>query len=178
MRGEDGEFLRGKYFQWRAHLAASPDGDKSPVMKKVIIKYKVDSPPIVPLSFEVGGVGDRYVVLRWKRNVETDFGGYKIYYGTKKGTYDGIISVVNGKKITNQMLDGNYITVKIDNAVIEENRSADSRNVLIYPSIENTVLYYFSVTSYDTYRENTVHNHESELSAAVQARPFAGSDIR
>jgi len=177
-KGSDGEFLRGKYYQWRAHLAASPEGDKSPVIKKVTIKYKVDSPPIVPLSFEVGGTGDGYIILRWKKNVETDIGGYRLYYGTKKGAYDGIISTINGKKITNQMSDGNWITVRIDNAVIEENKASDSRKALIYPSIENTVLYYFSVTSYDTYRENTVYNHESELSSGIQARPYAGSEIK
>lgn len=177
-KGDDGEFLRGKYFQWRAHLAASPEGDKSPVMKKVVVKYRVDHPPVVPLSFEVGGTGDKYIILKWKRNVEADLGGYKIYYGTKKGAYDGIISVINGRKINNDMADGNYITVKIDNAVIEENKISDRRNVLVYPSIENTVLYYFSVTSYDSYRENTVYNHESELSNPIQARPYAGSDIR
>ena len=178
MKGDDGEFLRGRYFQWRAHLAASPEGDKSPLMKKVVVKYRVDFPPIVPISVEVDRTGDRYVILKWKRNVEADIAGYKIYYGTKKGAFDGIITVINGKKITNQMAEGNYVTVKIDNAVVEENRNYDSRNVLVYPSIENTVLYYFSVTSYDTYRENTVYNHESELSSAIQARPFAGSDIR
>ena len=178
MRGDDGELLRGKYFQWRAHLTAAPEGDKSPVMKKVTVKYKTDSPPTVPFSVEIGGTGDKYIILKWKRNVETDFGGYKIYYGTKKGKYDGIISIVNGRKINNQMADGNYVTVKIDNGVIEENRNYDSRNVLVYPSIENTVLYYFSVTSYDTYKENTVYNHESELSSPIQARPYAGSDIR
>lgn len=178
MRGDDGEFLRGKYFQWRAHLTASPEGDKSPVMKKVVVKYKVDSPPIVPLSFEIAETGDRYIVLKWKKNVETDFGGYKIYYGTKKGMYDGIITVINGRKINNLIAEGNIITVKIDNAVIEENKNSDSRNVLVYPSIENTVLYYFSISSYDNYRENTVYNHESEISSSVHARPFAGSDIR
>ncbi len=178
MKGDDGDYLRGKYFQWRAHLAASPEGDRSPVMKKVVVKYKADYPPIVPLGFEIGETGDSSITLKWKRNVEADLGGYKIYYGTKKGKYDGIITVVNGRKIDNQMVQGNYITVRIDNAVIEENKQLDSRNVLIYPSLENTVLYYFSVTSYDAYKENTVYNHESELSPAIQARPFAGSDIR
>ena len=177
-KDENGDYLRGKYFQWRAHLAASPDGAKSPMLKKVGIRYRVDSPPVVPMSFEVAQTGDRYIILRWKKNVEADLGGYRIYYGTKKGIYDGIISAVNGNKITNRISDGNYITVKIDNAVIEENKIADGRKVLIYPSIENTVLYYFAVTSYDTYKENTVYNHESGLSSCIEGRPYAGSDIR
>ncbi len=178
VRGEDGELLRGKYFQWRAHLAASPEGDGSPLLKKVLIKYSIDNPPMVPMFFEAAEKGDRYIILRWKKNVEADLGGYKVYYGTKKGSCDGIISVINGRKITNQMSDGNYVTVKIDNSVIDENRNSDGRNVLIYPSIENTVLYYFAVTSYDTYKENTVYNHESELSQYIEARPYGGSDIK
>lgn len=178
MMGDDGEYLRGKYYQWRAHLAASPEGESSPVMKKVIIKYKVDYPPVIPISPEIAETGDRYVVLRWKKNVEADLGGYKIYYGTRKGMFDGIITAVNGRKIDNRMSEGNYVSVRIDNAVIEENRIIDSRNVLVFPSIENTVLYYFSVSAYDSYRENTVYNHESELSMAVHARPFAGSEIK
>ncbi len=177
-RGSDGEYLRGRYFQWRAHLAASPEGDSTPVMKNVSVRYRTDSPPITPLSVEVAEAGDRYVVIRWKKNVEADLGGYRVYYGTKKGAYDGIITTINGQKITNAGSSGNYVSVRIDNPAIDENKNLDKRNVLVYPSIENTVLYYFSVTSYDNYREGTVYNHESELSQYVHARPFAGSDIR
>lgn len=178
MKGDDGEFLRGKYFQWKAHLVASPEGDRSPMMKKVTIKYRVDHPPVAPLSFEVAETGNGYVILQWKKNAEADISGYRIYYGTKKGVYDGIISTINGRKITNGIAEGNYIRVKIDNRVIDENRAADTRNVLVYPSIENTVLYYFAATAYDTYREGTVYNHESDLSLYIHARPHAGSDIK
>lgn len=178
MKGEDGEFLRGKYFQWKAHLVASPEGDKSPVMKKVMISYRVDRPPVVPLSLEVAETGNGYVILKWRKNVEADIAGYRIYYGAGKGVYDGIISLVNGKKITNAMAEGSYIRVKIDNRLIDENRAADIRNVLLYPSIENTVLYYFAVSAYDSYREGTVYNHESDLSPGIQARPYAGSEIK
>jgi hypothetical protein len=178
MKGEDGEFLCGKYFQWRAHLVASPEGYKSPVLKKIIVKYREDRPPTIPLFFEVAKTGDRYIILRWKKNVEADLCGYKIYYGTKKGTYDGIISVIGGEKINNKMVKGDHVYVKIDNSVIEENKNFDERGVLLYPYIENTVLYYFSITAYDTYKEGTVYNHESGLSSYIEARPYAGSDIR
>ena len=103
--------------------------------------------------------------------------GYRIYYGTAKGKYDGIISRVNGEKITNNMSNNNYIEIKIDNNLVDENKKSDSRGVLLYPSLENTVLYYFSVSAYDSYRPETVYNHESELSEPVTARPFAGSEI-
>ena len=178
MKGEDGELLCGKYFQWRAHLVASPEGHKSPVLKKITVKYKEDRQPVIPLFFEIAETGDRYIILRWKKNVEADLGGYRIYYGTKKGAYDGIISVIRGEKINNMTVKGDYVYVKIDNSVIEENKNYDKRDVLLYPYIENTVLYYFAVTAYDTYKEGTVYNHESDLSSYIEARPYAGSDIR
>ena len=179
MKGDDGEFLLGKYFQWRAHLVASPEGYKSPILKKISVKYQVDRPPVIPMLFEVAETGDRYIILRWKKNVESDLSGYRIYYGTKKGAYDGIISIIHGEKISNKMVKwDDYVYVKIDNSVIEENKNFDRRGVLLYPYIKNTVLYYFAVTAYDTYKEGTVYNHESELSSYIEARPYAGSDIK
>ncbi|MCL1864994.1 MAG: LamG domain-containing protein [Spirochaetes bacterium] len=177
-KDENGDFLYGKYFQWRAHLVASPEGYNSPVLKKITVKYRVNRPPVIPLFFEVAEAGDKYITLRWKKNVEADLGGYRIYYGTKKGSYDGIISVIDGAKINNKTVKGDYVYVKIDNSVIEENKNFDTRNVLLYPYIKNTVLYYFAVTAYDTYKEGTVYNHESDLSSYIEARPFAGSDIK
>lgn len=177
MKGDDGEYLRGKYFQWRAHLVASPDGVKSPLLEKVKIDYRLDKAPDTPLFLEAVKSGDRTVSLKWKKNVDHDLMGYRIYYGTVKGKYDGIISRIGGKEITNDLSKGNYIEITIDNTLVDENKKADSRGVLLYPSIENTVLYYFSVSAYDSYRPDTVYNHESELSEPVTARPFAGSEI-
>jgi hypothetical protein len=177
MKGDDGEYLRGKYFQWRAHLVASPDGVKSPLLENVKIDYRLDKAPDAPMFLETVKTGDRTVTLRWKTNVDHDIMGYRIYYGTVKGKYDGIISRVDGKEISNDISKGNYIEITIDNTLVDENRKADSRGVLLYPSIENTVLYYFSVSAYDSYRPDTVYNHESELSESVTARPFAGSGI-
>ena len=178
IKGEDSEFLRGRYYQWRAHLVAAPEGHESPMIKKITIKYRADIPPDVPTSVETAETGDRYVILKWKKNADHDILGYRIYYGTKKGIYDGIISTVNGARISNSMLSGNYIRVKIDDSVIDENRSADTRNALVYPTLENTVLYYFSVTAYDSYRPGTPYNHESGLSSSIAARPYGGSEIR
>ncbi|GEM_PF-225799 len=178
VKGEASEFLKGKYYQWRAHLIASPDGSASPLLKKITIKYRADHAPDVPSLVEVAEAGDRYVVLRWRKNVEHDLMGYRIYYGTRKGIHDGIISTVKGGFITNDPAGGNYVNVRIDNDLIEENRKSDKRGVLLYPFLENTVLYYFSVTAYDSYKPGTVYNHESNLSPSVYARPYAGSEIK
>ncbi len=177
MKGEDGEYLRGKYYQWRAHLVASPDGKSSPLLQNVKVNYRLDKAPDTPMFLEVVKAGDRHVILRWKKNVDHDISGYRVYYGAVNGRYDGIISQVRGNRITNETGSGNYVEIKIDNSVIDENKQADRRGVLIYPSIENTVLYYFSVSAYDSYRPGTVYNHESEISKPVTARPFAGSEI-
>ncbi|HOP62239.1 MAG TPA: hypothetical protein PK358_08695 [Spirochaetota bacterium] len=177
-KGENSGFLRGRYYQWRAHLVASPEGGKSPLLKKVVIQYRPDPPPDVPMFVEAAESGDRYVLLKWKKNVEHDILGYRIYYGTRKGVYDGIISTVKGRRITNELAVGNYISVKIDNQLIEESMRGDGRGVLTFPALENTVLYYFAVTAYDSYKPDTPYNHESGLSEYVTARPFGGSEIR
>ena len=178
MKEDNGELLRGRYCQWRAHLVVSPEGDVSPLMKKVSMRYWVDVPPSVPFGLEVADTGDGYVTLKWVKNADSDLLGYRIYYGTLAGRVDGIISGVNGSVINNSITPGKYVTVKIDNSVINENKNADRRNVLLYPFLENTVLYYFSVTAYDTYKPGTPYNHESELSRHVTGRPYGGSQIR
>lgn len=178
VRDDKGDTLSGKFFQIRAHLVADSEGENSPLLKKIIIKYRPDIAPDKPMLLQVESSGDRYVVLKWKKNVEHDLKGYKIYYGTKKGLYDGIIYIVNGSRIDNSLSKDNFIRIKIDNTLIEENRRLDNRNVLIYPLLENTVLYYFAVTAYDSYKVDTPHNHESELSDYVSARPFFSPDIK
>lgn len=178
MKDSAGDLLRGRYCQWRAHLVVSPDGDTSPLMKKVSMRYIVDTPPSVPSGLEVAGTGDGYVILRWKKNADSDLMGYRVYYGSHAGTVDGIICQVNGSILNNSLSSGNYITLKIDNSLIDECRKTDKRKVLTYPTLENSVLYYFSVTAYDSYKPGTVYNHESELSRAVTGRPYAGSEIK
>ena len=173
----DGEYLRGKHYQWRAHLVPSPDGRESPGVYGITLRYQADSPPSRPLFLEKVETGDGYVILKWKKNVEADIYGYRIYYGIKPGVYNGRIETINGSPVTNRMADGNYITVRINNRVIEENRILDRRGLLTYPVLENTVLYFFAVSAYDSYKPDTAYNHESELSQTVTARPYAGTEI-
>lgn len=171
-------YLRGKYYQWRAHLVSSPDGNYSPEISEIALHYQLDRAPHSPLFLETLRTGDGLVRLRWKKNVEHDILGYRIYYGIYSKKYDGVISLINGKMITNDMnKDRNYIEVDITNAIIEENMSKDSSGVLNYPILKNNILYYFAVSAYDSYRPDTKYNHESEPSGEITARPFAGSEI-
>ncbi|MDY6932702.1 MAG: LamG-like jellyroll fold domain-containing protein [Spirochaetota bacterium] len=172
------EFLRGKYYQWRAHLIPSPDGKYSPSIYNIQLKYSVDTPPKTPIFLEVTRQGDRIVGLKWKKNVEHDIYGYKIFYGLKSGRYDGVIGYVKSNRITNSISKNkNYIEVDVTNMVIEENRHRYDDGIFSYPLLNNSVLYYFAISAYDSYKPDTIYNHESKLSNEVSARPFGGSEI-
>lgn len=170
-------YLRGKYYQWRMHFVPSPDGTTAPVVRDVALHYQLDRPPKAPLFVETTGTGDAKVRLRWKKNVEHDIFGYRVYYGIRPGKYDGVISTVGGSRITNASAGrGNYVEVELTNNVIAENYPGDA-GVLTYPLLKNNVLYFFAVSAYDSYRPDTRYNHESEFSKEVTARPLAGSEI-
>ncbi len=174
----DGDFLRGKYCQWRAHLVPSPDGKHSPLFGGAEMTYQNDLPPRAPSSLEAAGIGDRRVRLRWKKNMESDVLGYRVYYGVQRGKYDGVITFMNGKRIPAEgQAKGGAIEVELDNTIIAENKKLDATSVLHYPVLKNTVLYFFSVSAYDNYKPGTPFNHESEPSREVSARPYAGSEI-
>lgn len=173
----NGNYLRGKYFQWRIHLVSSPDGKFSPKIKNIKVKYELDFPPIPPVFAEVTKTGPKYVILRWKKNVDHDIAGYKVYYGTKSGEMQGVITTVGGKRITNASSNSNYVEIKIDSNLIEENKIKTQHGMLEYPIIKNNILYYFKVTAYDSYKVDTKFNHESKFSNVAKGRPFAGSEI-
>ncbi len=175
----NGEYLRGKYYQWRANLVPSPDGNYSPYLNNVEVNFQLDMPPNAPQFIDVIATGDKSVRLRWNKNVEHDIMGYRIYYGVNPGIYDGIISYYNNKRITNELNSNRrYIEIDITNEVIEGNKQKNINGVLDYPFLENSVLYFFSVSAYDSYKPDTPHNHESSLSNEVKGRPFAGSEIK
>jgi len=177
MKGADKDLLRGKYYQWRAHLIASPDGKYSPRLSNIRLRFQPDLPPPSPRFPEIVETGDRYIVLRWKKDVDFDIRGYRIYYGVRPDRCDGILTHIKSREINNKTTAGDYIKVRLTNKIIEENRNRDKSNLLSYPLIKNTVLYFFSVSAYDSYKPGTPYNHESELSKQVSGRPFAGSEI-
>jgi hypothetical protein len=170
-------FLRGKYYQWRAHLIPSPEGKSAPMVKNIRMDYELDIAPEVPF-FVKAESGDSSITISWKKNVDFDLAGYKIYYGVRPGVYDGVIRRIGGRPITNDLSKTNTVSVRIDQSVIEENRMIDSGSVLEYPVIKNNILYYFAVSAYDSYKVDTQFNHESRASLEVSARPFPGSEIR
>ncbi len=178
LKKTDGMYLRGKYYQWRAHLLASPDGARSPRWYGAEIQYQLDPAPRPPIMVETVKTGDAMVRLRWKKSVEHDILGYRIYYGTSPGKYDGIIAMAGGRRIDNALAAGrNHIEIDVTNEVIQENMALDRRKLLAFPALKNDVLYFFAVSAYDSYRPDTPHNHESGLSKEISARPSPGSEI-
>ena len=176
-KDRQGDYLRGKYYQWRIHLVPSPDGKDSPVLRNIEIDYQLDNGPAQPRFLEVAESGDEYVSLKWSKNVDPDLLGYRIYYGVRPGVYDGVISRISGKRITNELTRTGHIEIILTNDVIDENMALEKRGILSFPQLKNTVLYYFSVSAYDAYKPETPYNHESPLSGAVSARPYAGTEI-
>lgn len=176
-------FLRGKYIQWRAHLIPSPDGKRSPQVRGIGMEFELDVPPSPPIFAEVVEAGDKFVKIRWKKSVDHDLGGYRVYYGIRSRHYEGVICESGGKKLTNRTLlesreNGQYVELIIDNNLVSENRRIDKTHVMSYPLIKNNILYYFALTAYDTYRMGSEFNHESDFSDEIQGRPFGGSEIK
>ena len=58
------------------------------------VSYRTDTAPVVPMFTEIVKAGSGKVIIRWKKNVDYDIAGYRIYYGTREGVYDGIISAI------------------------------------------------------------------------------------
>jgi hypothetical protein len=177
LKENSGEFLRGKYYQWRLHLVPSPDGKKSPAVYDINMSYQLDVAPKIPDFVEITKASNEEILIRWKKNVDPDIKGYRIYYGTKPGIHDGIITHTGGRLISNELSNSNYIEIKITNDLIDENRKLDRKGLFTYPLLKNTILYFFAVSAYDSYKPGTPHNHESALSKQVSARPYAGSEI-
>lgn len=169
-------FLRGKYYQWRARLVAAPEGNAAPEISNISLNYELDLPPEAPI-FVKAQAENNSVRLTWRKNVDFDFYGYRIYYGVRPGKYDGVIRRIGSRAITNDFSRGDNVSVEINNNVIDENRSIDSGSVLEYPVLKNNIIYYFSVSAYDSYKVDTRFNHESKYSEEVSARPVPSSDI-
>lgn len=170
LQDASGTPLRGKYYQWRFHLISSPDGKRAPSLKDISLKYRLDTAPLSPIQIILVSSAHNSVTLKWKKNLEQDILGYRIYYGTRPGRYDGIISHIDGKEITHTLNTGSDMQITITNDIINQNHERDTRQILSYPLLNANVLYYFSISAYDNYKPGSPHNHESSLSKPVTAR--------
>lgn len=138
--GEKITGVSGRFFQIAAELYTDGTASLTPVLSSMSLHYRDNEPPWPPVRI-MATPGDSSVTLSWGASVDHDTAGYIVYYGKRPGEY---------------LAEGSPLDVG-------DNRSVTIRN------LENGVLYYFSVSAYDT----VGRDHQGPLSAEVHARPLA-----
>jgi hypothetical protein len=108
----------GRYVQLSAMFYPSADRSGVPYLASLSLVYKTEEPPAPPAQI-VAAAGDGFVDLSWKKNMQPEVGGYRIYIGTKSGEY--------------------WERLPID---------AGNAASLHVEGLKNGVLYYFSISSY------------------------------
>ncbi|MFW6250210.1 MAG: LamG-like jellyroll fold domain-containing protein [Alkalispirochaetaceae bacterium] len=140
---------RGRYLQLRALLLSGGDRERSPRLSRVRVEYEpVAPPPPPPRLRAVPGNGG--VELEWAPVRVRGVKGYRVYYGRAPGQYFGD----GGSEGSSPIDAGNARSVRIE-------------------GLENGVLYFFAVESYDRFGNRSV----GELSREVSARPMAWREL-
>lgn len=132
--------VSGQYFQVAGELYPDGAATTSPVLSSLSLQYYADSAPWSPVRV-FADPGDGSVTLSWAASIDYDTAGYLVYYGKRPGEYLEPGSAMDA---------GNALSVKIGN-------------------LENGVLYFFAIASYD----NAGKDHQGALSGEVHARPLA-----
>ena len=143
-----GENLSGRYVQLAVEFYPSGDGETSPYLEELRLVYRGDE-PLHPPGLVTALARDGAVELSWKGVQDSNLGGYLVYYGSSREEYFGepgaVPSPVNA---------GNKTSLRIE-------------------GLQNGVLYYFAVASYDKILGET-----GEFSREAAARPRKESEVR
>lgn len=140
---------RGRYLQLRALLLSGGDREASPRLSRVRVEYEPVSPPPPPSRIRaVPGSGA--VQLDWAPVPVQGVTGYRVYYGKAPGQYFGGA----GMGGNSPMDAGNSTSLRIE-------------------GLENGVLYFFAVESYDRFGNRSL----GELSREVSARPMGWREL-
>jgi hypothetical protein len=136
--------VRGRYVQLAAVFYPSGDGETTPYLDEIRIRYRPDTPPNPPSSI-AAIARDGAVDLSWKAGSDADTAGYMVYYGTSRGEYFGTDAIIGASPVD----VGKQTSLRID-------------------GLKNGVLYYFAVSVYDQLGPT----HSGEFSREVSARPL------
>ncbi|MBN1243359.1 MAG: fibronectin type III domain-containing protein [Spirochaetales bacterium] len=115
----------GRYVQLRVELYPDGRGEAGASFSGFELRYEPDLPPQPPARV-LALAGDGAVTLRWTRVPEADVAGYAVWFGRKSGEYFGVSTTLGEGPFD----AGRALEFTID-------------------GLENGVIYYFAVASYD-----------------------------
>jgi hypothetical protein len=135
------ETYTGRYVQVAVEFFPSADGEATPYLEELNLVYRTaDSIP--PPSLVTAQARDGAVELSWRTVVDSNLGGYMVYFGTSQENYFGAAGISSPLDV------GNRTSIRID-------------------GLQNGTLYFFTVTSYDR-----VYREPGEFSREAAARPM------
>jgi hypothetical protein len=118
--------VKGRYIELAAEFYPGADLETTPYLESVSVVFAKKAPPEPP-AFVRAEAEDGAVKLSWKPSKNGDAIGYIVYYGLAPGDYFG-----EGASLGPSPIDaGSRLSLSIDN-------------------LKNGILYYFSVSSYDS----------------------------
>mgnify|MGYP006272872035 CR=1 FL=1 len=135
---------RGRFLQLRALLLSGGDRETSPRLSQIRVRYEPVQPAPPPVQIDAVA-RDGAVRLNWSPVRVQGVRGFRVYYGTAPGRYFGSVAANGDSPI-----------------------DAGSENSLLIEGLDNGVLYFFAVESYDRFGNGSV----GELSREVSARPM------
>jgi hypothetical protein len=145
IRSPDGLAQKGRYLQLRMELFPDAQGEQSPVIASIRVRYEPDTPPPPPSGIRAVP-GNSRITVRWSSVTESDVRGYVVYYGNSSGDYFGTDAVEGPSPV--------YV------------RSADISSLTLN-GLKNGSLYFIAVAAID----GAEPPHIGEFSREITARP-------
>ncbi|WP_407428018.1 fibronectin type III domain-containing protein [Treponema sp.] len=148
--GEKISDISGLYFQLSAEFLPDGNGNKTPRLTEISIKYDEQNEPLPPFAINAKP-GDSCVTLNWSFSVDENAGGYYVYYGNRPGEYLGRVALEGSSPVN----VGNTTSVTLT-------------------GLENGRIYYFAVSAYSKIDGRI----NGTLSKEVFARPSARLSLK
>jgi hypothetical protein len=142
--------FRGRYIQLAAVFYPSADGETSPYLEELRVRYRSQLPPAPPVRVNAFA-RDGTVELSWRDSSPSGAEGYLVYYGKAPGEYFG--------------RDASQGPSPID---------AGNRHTLRIEGLDNGTLYYFVIAAYGSGGDpgSATTGRIGEFSREVTARPL------
>jgi hypothetical protein len=131
--------VKGRYIELAVQFYPDGDFETTPYLEEISVVFVKEAPPAPPDALRAEAK-DGAVRLSWKQSKDESAAGYLVYYGRASGNYFG-----EGASPGDSPIDvGKQNSINID-------------------SLENGVLYYFSISAYDNLGQ--IGDYSKEVSA-------------